>query len=333
MRSIPFLTAACAAATTSLAAQNLIPNAGFEAGVGPVCSSAPNGQQGLLPAPWLQAGFTGPTGGADTHTQACAVLPGLDGSWGNYAFHVAHCGARWAAAWNATATHEAIACRLARPLTPGRYLLAGFFLRATRTNHTLATGYDCHLSENPSITAPGTTMLAAPSLGAGAPVAWAEFQQLFTYNLALATAPYLVLDPAGTAGTNSSYMGVDDLVLVETGGFYEYPQRASTPPRLAGNGTVAPGASFSVELAGAPPVAPCVLLLGFDQLCVPLLGQLLVVNHVLAVPGVTTVAGTTSQTFTWPQGAQEGMRAFFQIWVATSPTTLVASNGLAAVGR
>jgi hypothetical protein len=317
-----------------LGAQNLIPNSGFESGTGVVCSPSPNGPQGLLPSPWIQAGFLGSAGGTDTHSADCAILPGLDSTWGNYTPFVAHCGVRWAAATNAPVIHEAMAVQLTGPLTIGRtYLLAGFFMRSSRANHTLATGYDCFLSENGSILVPGNSVQVAIGLGAGSPAStWTESSTMFTWQPGLATTPYLVLEAAGTAGIESSYMGVDDLVLAEFGTFYSYPQRTSTAPLLSSNGQVAPGLGFTVDLTAAPPQEACVWLLGVEQRCRPLFGQLLVVEPVTCIPAMTTTSGTGSQAFTWPNGVPPGSRVFFQTWVRASPTTVVATNGLAAVG-
>lgn len=307
-------------------AQNLIPNPGFESGTGPLCSNR-GGQQGVLPSPWVQGGLA--TDGADTYSSNCQVLPGATASWGNFQPFLANSGVRWAAAWNATPQPypvERLACPLpVLPLPNTSYLVVASFMPSSR--HTGTTGYDFLLSQGPSPT--GGTILCR-ALGAGTPAGiWTEHSAIVQTPPTVPNPAYLVLDPV--LGS-SSYMGVDDLVMVQLGSSYQYFQSNLSGPTLSVVGMISPGAPFSVVLTSGHPQQMCLVVVGLTPLAYPLLGQMLLVSPLTTVMAVTNASGAFTFNLRWPSGLPSGTRIFFQALAATAPATIVASNGVAVVG-
>lgn len=306
-----------------LLAQNLVDSPGFETGT-VSCS-----QQGNLPLPWLQAGLT--TIGADTYSIDCGTRSGLDASWTNFANGFApHCGLRWTAGGNNTQPLEALASPLLAPLQPNTtYLLAGWFRRNDRANVQGNTGYDVGFAPQPSL---ASTTVAVAGLAAGsAAFAWTEHTALFTTGPNPSAATHLVLAPVPGAG-QTSYMGIDDLVLAPIGSTYSYPEGVVNDHALTATGSVAAGQSIQLSASSTLPGLPCVLAAGIDSACSPALGQTLLLAPIVTSWTPTDASGGATFSFTWPPGLPAGTRAYFQSWILDGAGGFSASNGIAAIG-
>lgn len=101
-------------------------------------------------------------------------------------------------------------------------------------------------------------------------------------------------------------------------------------PVLGGGGTLIPGSPCSLALAHGRANAPALLVVGFVDAELPLLGGTLVPFPQSTQPVVLGADGEWSLPFTWPPSAVTDLRAWFQVWVVDdrAPQGLSASNGL-----
>lgn len=106
---------------------------------------------------------------------------------------------------------------------------------------------------------------------------------------------------------------------------------ASPAPLLLASGSLVPGSTFTLQLTGAPPGAPALLVFGSTNLNAPAFGGTLVPSPDASLNLSTTGAGSLSLSLPWPVGATSGTTAFWQIWVLDPAAggSLLASNGLA----
>ena len=183
-------------------AQNLIPNPGFEDD-----DTLPCGQ-GVLPAPWFQAG--GLTLGADTYSVDCDVSPGvLPTAFNNFATltNVAE-GVRFVAGASLSGG-ESIGCLLTSPVVAGQdYTLSGLFTQGTRAD-MLPGSYAVFLSNAGLLD--GSELLVGMIGGTSIENVWTAEELSFT---APSAATSLFLFPVADIPGTLSYVGVDDLALV-----------------------------------------------------------------------------------------------------------------------
>lgn len=99
---------------------------------------------------------------------------------------------------------------------------------------------------------------------------------------------------------------------------------------LAGSGGTSPGASFVLDLSGAPASSPTTMVVGLGLLCLPLKGTWLVPTPDLLVSGlVTDAVGGLSLGGAWPADMPSGLDLRIQAYVqdGLSPAP-AASNGI-----
>jgi len=101
-------------------------------------------------------------------------------------------------------------------------------------------------------------------------------------------------------------------------------------PSLSGSGTVAGGSVITLSVAGAKPLSPTDLVVGFTALLAPLKGGVLVPHPDLLLPIPTDAAGAILFPALWPLGVPAGLHLYFQSWIvdASGPKGLTATNGL-----
>ncbi|MBI1851125.1 MAG: hypothetical protein HYR85_12345 [Planctomycetes bacterium] len=179
------------------AAQNLIPNPGFEDGTVAVCD------QGILPDPWYQASDTDP--GSDVSTFDCATLPGFTPALHYPDLAAAQGGLRFASAWNSADERFGIA--LTSTLVEGNlHHLSGYFTRSVI--HSDDGVYDIYLS--PDADYLDGTFVGSIG-GTNALGTWSRDDLDF---FAPAGAVNIIFNPR-SAGT--CYIGCDDWELVDLG--------------------------------------------------------------------------------------------------------------------
>jgi hypothetical protein len=108
---------------------------------------------------------------------------------------------------------------------------------------------------------------------------------------------------------------------------------AGGEPMLAGSGTLAAGSPVELQLTGAAPLAPAVLVVGFSVLDAPFKGGVLVPSPDALVAGlVTGPTGALLLAGTWPAGVPSGTALVFQEWIqdVVGPQGWSASNALQA---
>lgn len=100
-------------------------------------------------------------------------------------------------------------------------------------------------------------------------------------------------------------------------------------PLLQGSGPLVPFSANALELTGAAPQRPAVLVAGLAELALPFKGGTLGPAPQWLVPLLTDAAGDLSLSFTLGDGPA-GLSAFVQVWVADDGAALgwAASNGL-----
>ena len=104
-------------------------------------------------------------------------------------------------------------------------------------------------------------------------------------------------------------------------------------PTLSGEGTLCPGAAFTLTLANARANSGATILAGFSQVSSPFKGGVLVPSPDLVVAGLTTgPAGGFTLGSDWPTNLPSGFALFLQVWVAdpAGPKGYAATNGLQA---
>ncbi|MEM7308955.1 MAG: FG-GAP repeat protein [Planctomycetota bacterium] len=107
---------------------------------------------------------------------------------------------------------------------------------------------------------------------------------------------------------------------------------AAGVPQLVGSGDFTPGAPITLDLSGAAPLSPALLVAGIDeQLYAPFFGGVLVPALNVELPGTTDGAGAIS----WATPAPflpVGTTVLLQYWVLdpSAPQGVAASNGLSA---
>ena len=106
-------------------------------------------------------------------------------------------------------------------------------------------------------------------------------------------------------------------------------------PVLEGNGLLEPGAACSVSTSNAFPNSTAVVVIGFSEINLPLLGGTLVPNADAILPAVFTNAlGEVTVPFTWPGLAPPAV-ATFQTWIFDpgAPQSFAATNALRAYAQ
>jgi len=103
---------------------------------------------------------------------------------------------------------------------------------------------------------------------------------------------------------------------------------ASGAPSLEATGSLADGTQIVLDLDGAAPIAPTVLVAGLTTISVPFKGGVLVPSPSALVPLVTDAQGRLSLTGQWPSGVGTGTSIILQCWVqdAGGPKGFAASN-------
>jgi hypothetical protein len=137
-------------------------------------------------------------------------------------------------------------------------------------------------------------------------------------------------DPASPVDANLSitdmgafpYAGWDDL----GGGTF-----ANAVPELRGQGLLLGGETVALQLAGALPATPTVLIFGIDALAVPFKDGFLWPTLDLVLPGlVTDGAGDLTLIATWPAGLPSGLSFLAQFWYPNPawPSGYAGSNAV-----
>ena len=105
-------------------------------------------------------------------------------------------------------------------------------------------------------------------------------------------------------------------------------------PTLAGQGTLCPGAPFTITLAGARTNAGATILAGLSAVSSPFKGGVLVPSPDIVVAGLTTgPSGSFALGSDWPTNLPSGFALILQVWVAdpAGPKGYAATNGLEGV--
>jgi hypothetical protein len=107
---------------------------------------------------------------------------------------------------------------------------------------------------------------------------------------------------------------------------------AGGAPALAIDGAPAAGQMLVLELAGAAPSAPVLLVAGAALANLPLEGGLLVPDPLVLLPFVTGPGGGLSLAASVPAGFPAGVTVVVQAWVADAggPAGFAASQGVCA---
>lgn len=107
------------------------------------------------------------------------------------------------------------------------------------------------------------------------------------------------------------------------------PGTGGIVPLLQGSGPLMPFSANALELTGAAPLRPALLVAGLAEVALPCKGGTLGPEPLLLVPLVTDAAGGVSLPFTLGE-APAGVSAFAQVWVADDGAAhgWAASNGL-----
>jgi hypothetical protein len=101
-------------------------------------------------------------------------------------------------------------------------------------------------------------------------------------------------------------------------------------PDLKGLGPLTAGNTMALNLGGAKPSSPAVLVVGLAQIDAPFKGGTLVPSVDSLVPMVTTASGVILINATWPAGVPPGFDFWLQYWITdpAGPQGFAASNGL-----
>ena len=106
-------------------------------------------------------------------------------------------------------------------------------------------------------------------------------------------------------------------------------------PSLTGTGSMLPGETVRVTLAGAHPNTTAWFVIGFDRVDLPFAGGTLVPDTAPPALVLPLPSGTGSITLEglWPAGLPDLFETFFQVWVVdpTGPQGYTASNALKGV--
>jgi Tol biopolymer transport system component len=105
---------------------------------------------------------------------------------------------------------------------------------------------------------------------------------------------------------------------------------ANGAPQLQGEGQPEADTLFGLVVHGAAPDAACYLVAGFSILDVPFGGGTLVPAPDMMIIMATDATGFVNPQAAWPPGVPEGLRIYFQAWVAddTGPQGYTASDAV-----
>ena len=160
----------------------------------------------------------------------------------------------------------------------------------------------------------------------------------FVHFFDLLDDPFEETDLMGTQLTVEQQTNLDLLAAVLFEPYVPF-QPASWPlpgtngdPLLTGSGPAVPGQPFALHLTNALENAPAWLVIGTKHLSTFFAGGVLAPNPVYVLARLTDATGSTSNTFTWPEGVMPGTTfAVVQYWIADPGAAegLAATSGLA----
>lgn len=128
-------------------------------------------------------------------------------------------------------------------------------------------------------------------------------------------------DPDGDFGVQIEVIGPGTWTDLGNG----LPGVAGTPT-LAGNGPLIGGSQLTLDITGARPTSPSILLLGFNRLDAPFFGGVLVPNPQLSITTATDAFGADRLTLPLLLRLAQGTELYFQYWTLDP----AATSGLAA---
>jgi hypothetical protein len=182
--------------------------------------------------------------------------------------------------------------------------------------------------------------------GGGPPGAIGEFTQPFGLGLDPAGSAYVTgyvttdsfpatpgaFDTTLSGGTDAYVIAFDMEPWVDLG--HGLAGTGGAAPSLAGIGTLQPGSVGQLALTGAPASALAWLVVGLQEVDVPLKGGTLVPVPLLLEPLATQPDGSATVDWSaWPTGIPVGTAAWFQVWAKDvgGPKGYAASNALGAL--
>ena len=128
------------------------------------------------------------------------------------------------------------------------------------------------------------------------------------------------LPPAAQGFLNTVWTKFLDAALLGSNGL----------PDLKGLGPLTANNTMALNLGGAKPSSPAMLVVGLAQIDAPFKGGTLVPSVDSLVPMVTDGSGAININATWPAGVPPGFDFWLQYWITdpAGPQGFAASNGL-----